>query len=79
MAKASNTGVRPTIRMVAELAGVSTATVSYVLSGRRGDAGPGVSDPTAEKVKAVAERLGYRPNQQPGLLGQGGRTPSSCL
>jgi LacI family transcriptional regulator len=49
--------------MVAELAGVSTATVSYVLSGRRGDAGPGVSDPTAEKVKAAAERLGYRPNQ----------------
>lgn len=63
MAKTSNTGVRPTIRMVAELAGVSTATVSYVLSGRRGDGGPGVSDPTAEKVKAAAERLGYRPNQ----------------
>ncbi|GGV31178.1 MULTISPECIES: LacI family DNA-binding transcriptional regulator [Paenarthrobacter] len=63
MAKASSTGVRPTIRMVAELAGVSTATVSYVLSGRRGDGGPGVSDPTAEKVKAAAERLGYRPNQ----------------
>lgn len=63
MAKASSTGVRPTIRMVAELAGVSTATVSYVMSGRRGEAGPGVSDPTAEKVKAAAERLGYRPNQ----------------
>ncbi|MDI2036196.1 LacI family DNA-binding transcriptional regulator [Paenarthrobacter nitroguajacolicus] len=63
MAKAGSTGVRPTIRMVAELAGVSTATVSYVLSGRRGDGGPGVSDPTAEKVKAAAERLGYRPNQ----------------
>ncbi|MEV7605442.1 LacI family DNA-binding transcriptional regulator [Paenarthrobacter sp. NPDC089322] len=63
MAKTNNTGIRPTIRMVAELAGVSTATVSYVLSGRRGDAGPGVSDPTAEKVKAAAERLGYRPNQ----------------
>ncbi|MEV7660247.1 LacI family DNA-binding transcriptional regulator [Paenarthrobacter sp. NPDC089316] len=63
MAKTGNTGVRPTIRMVAELAGVSTATVSYVLSGRRGDGGPGVSDPTAEKVKAAAERLGYRPNQ----------------
>lgn len=63
MARTSNTGVRPTIRMVAELAGVSTATVSYVLSGRRGDGGPGVSDPTAEKVKAAAERLGYRPNQ----------------
>lgn len=63
MAKTSSARVRPTIRMVAELAGVSTATVSYVLSGRRGDGGPGVSDPTAEKVKAAAERLGYRPNQ----------------
>ncbi|MFF1828043.1 LacI family DNA-binding transcriptional regulator [Paenarthrobacter sp. NPDC058040] len=63
MAGTNSTGVRPTIRMVAELAGVSTATVSYVMSGRRGDGGPGVSDPTAEKVKAAAERLGYRPNQ----------------
>lgn len=63
MANAGNTGVRPTIRMVAELAGVSTATVSYVLSGRRGDGGPGVSDTTADKVKSAAEQLGYRPNQ----------------
>ncbi|UVJ40811.1 LacI family DNA-binding transcriptional regulator [Arthrobacter sp. CJ23] len=63
MAKTTGTGQRPTIRMVAELAGVSTATVSYVLSGRRGDGGPGVSDPTADKVKSAAERLGYRPNQ----------------
>ncbi|NJC23800.1 LacI family transcriptional regulator [Arthrobacter pigmenti] len=63
MAKTTGPGTRPTIRMVAELAGVSTATVSYVLSGRRGDTGPGVSDPTAEKVKAAARQLGYRPNQ----------------
>lgn len=63
MAKATGAGVRPTIRMVAAEAGVSTATVSYVMSGRRGEGGPGVSDSTAEKVKSAAERLGYRPNQ----------------
>ncbi len=56
-------GIRPTIRMVAAEAGVSTATVSYVLSGRRGDGGPGVSDVTARKVKDAAVRLGYQPNQ----------------
>ncbi|UKA51229.1 LacI family transcriptional regulator [Arthrobacter sp. FW305-123] len=78
MAKASSTGVRPTIRMVAELAGVSTATVSYVLSGRRGDGGPGVSDPTAEKVKAAAERLGYRPNQAARAI-RTGRTSTVIL
>lgn len=54
---------RPTIRMVAAEAGVSTATVSYVLSGRRGEAGPGCSEATVSRVRAAAERLGYRPNQ----------------
>ncbi|WP_248758808.1 LacI family DNA-binding transcriptional regulator [Pseudarthrobacter sp. SSS035] len=63
MAKTTGTGQRPTIRMVADLAGVSTATVSYVLSGRSGEGGPRVSDPTADKVRSAAERLGYRPNQ----------------
>lgn len=56
--------MRPTIRLVAAEAGVSTATVSYVLSGRAGSAsGPGVSPGTIERVHQVAERLGYRPNQ----------------
>ncbi|MFJ3957536.1 LacI family DNA-binding transcriptional regulator [Arthrobacter sp. NPDC090010] len=56
--------VRPTIRMVAERAGVSTATVSYVLSGRGpGTKGPGVKAETTRRVREAAEELGYRPNQ----------------
>lgn len=54
---------RPTLRMVAERAGVSTATVSYVFSGRSGSAsGAGVAEATAAKVLAAAEELNYRPN-----------------
>ena len=61
---APHTAVRPTIRMVADLAGVSTATVSYVLSGRgSGAKGPGVKEETTRKVRDAAEELGYRPNQ----------------
>lgn len=55
---------RPTIRTVATAAGVSTATVSYVLSGRAGtDRGASVSEATVAKVRAAAAQLGYRPNQ----------------
>lgn len=54
---------RPTIKSVAQAAGVSTATVSYVLSGRNGNAGPGVSPSTALRVQEAARALGYRPNQ----------------
>ncbi|MFB4349410.1 LacI family DNA-binding transcriptional regulator [Microbacterium sp. CR_7] len=54
---------RPTLRMVAERAGVSTATVSYVFSGRAGSAsGAGVAEATAAKVLAAADELNYRPN-----------------
>lgn len=53
---------RPTLRMVAELAGVSTATVSYVFSGRNGG-GSGVAEPTARRVLEAAEQLNYRPNR----------------
>jgi len=54
---------RATLRMVAEAAGVSTATVSYVVSGRAGRRGTaGVSAETARRVREAAERLGYRPN-----------------
>lgn len=52
---------RPTMKAVAQEAGVSTATVSYVLSGRSGG-GPGVSEATVERVRDAVERLGYRPN-----------------
>ncbi len=50
--------------MVAERAGVSTATVSYVFSGRAGAAsGSGVAEATAARVLAAAEELNYRPNR----------------
>jgi len=48
--------------MVAELAGVSTATVSYVLSGRTGGR-TGVSEATMDRVRRAAQQLDYHPNQ----------------
>lgn len=47
----------PTIKDVAKLAGVSTATASSVLSGRRN-----VSPRLAAQVRMAVESLGYRPN-----------------
>ncbi|WP_258132070.1 LacI family DNA-binding transcriptional regulator [Microbacterium sp. MYb62] len=59
-----NAASRPTLRMVADEAGVSAATASYVLSGRRSTArGPGASEATRERIKEAAQRLGYVPNQ----------------
>lgn len=55
--------IRPTIKTVAAEAGVSTATVSYVLAGRTKGNGSGISPATAQRVHAAATRLGYRPNQ----------------
>lgn len=49
--------MRPTIRNIAEASGVSRGTVDKVLNNRIG-----VSDAVRERVKQVAERLGYRPN-----------------
>ncbi|WP_185908423.1 LacI family DNA-binding transcriptional regulator [Streptomyces sp. WAC02707] len=50
---------RPTSRDVAQAAGVSQAAVSLVL----GDKWRGrVSEPTAQRVRDAARRLGYRPN-----------------
>jgi len=49
--------------MVADLAGVSTATVSYVFSGRAGSNGSGVAEETARRVHAAADELNYRPNR----------------
>lgn len=54
---------RPTIKTVAAEAGVSTATVSYVLAGRTKGNGSGISPATAQRVHAAATMLGYRPNQ----------------
>lgn len=59
----STTRRRPTLRMVAERAGVSTATVSYVFSGRDGVSGAGVAPDTIRRVREAAEQLNYRPNR----------------
>lgn len=55
-------GSKPTIRDVAEAAGVSLTTVSYVLSGRPGG-NTRISQPTQDRVHAAAHRLGYVPNR----------------
>jgi DNA-binding LacI/PurR family transcriptional regulator len=49
--------MRPTIREVAREAGVSVATVSHALSGKRP-----VSGATRKRITTAARRLGYRPN-----------------
>jgi DNA-binding LacI/PurR family transcriptional regulator len=51
----------PTQRDVAHHAGVSTATVSYILSGRRDRRNP-VTDETRERVLSAARALGYQRN-----------------
>lgn len=48
---------RPTIRDVARLAGVSTATVSYVMNQTRV-----LSSETEQKVRLAIEALSYMPN-----------------
>lgn len=50
---------RPTGRDVAQLAGVSQATVSLVFSGS--EAGHRVSEATRQRVREAARSLGYRP------------------
>lgn len=50
-------GTRVTISQVANLAGVSTTTVSHVLSGKRF-----VSEANRERVHQAVQELGYRPN-----------------
>ena len=51
---------RPTSRDVAAAAGVSRATVSYVLNGA--DEKHRITPATRDRVLAVAQRLGYEPN-----------------
>lgn len=52
-------GAAPTLRKVAQEAGVSLASASYALRGH-----PTVSAETRRKVEAVAARMGYRVNPQ---------------
>jgi LacI family transcriptional regulator len=60
MGQPSASGDRPTLRMVAAEAGVSVATVSYVLSGRHRS--HTIKDSTANRVREAATKLGYRRN-----------------
>ncbi|MEV0095014.1 LacI family DNA-binding transcriptional regulator [Streptomyces sp. NPDC050738] len=48
---------RPTIKDIARRAGVSESAVSFALNGR-----PGVSQGTRDRVRRVAEELGWQPN-----------------
>ncbi|MGW0732571.1 LacI family DNA-binding transcriptional regulator [Streptomyces sp. NPDC002851] len=48
---------RPTIKDIARRAGVSESAVSFALNGR-----PGVSEGTRERIRRVAEELGWQPN-----------------
>ncbi|GAA3874877.1 MULTISPECIES: LacI family DNA-binding transcriptional regulator [Streptomyces] len=57
---------RPTIADVAELAGVSRATVSFVLNNR-----PGVALATQERVRSAAEKLGWTPSRSARALSTG--------
>lgn len=49
------------LKDIAQLAGVSTSTVSFVLNGK-GDA-MRISKPIADKITAIAKKAGYHPNQ----------------
>lgn len=51
---------------VAEKAGVSLTSASFAMSGR-----PGVSEPVAARVRAIAAELGYVPNMQARSLASG--------
>ncbi|PTY04987.1 hypothetical protein DB347_20065 [Opitutaceae bacterium EW11] len=59
MPQAPDPAPRPNVRMIAERAGVSTATVSLAL--RRH---PRISADTRKRVVKAAEELGYRPDPQ---------------
>jgi LacI family transcriptional regulator len=53
---------RVTLTDVAVQAGVSPTTASYILNGRSSQMR--ISQTTQQRVRTVAERLGYRPNRQ---------------
>lgn len=57
---------RVTIKDIAEAAEVSITTVSHALSGKGR-----LPDPTRERVQAIAEELGYRPNANARGLAKG--------
>ncbi|MGK5548266.1 LacI family DNA-binding transcriptional regulator, partial [Streptomyces sp. URMC 127] len=66
---------RPTIKDIARRAGVSESAVSFALNGR-----PGVSEATRERVRRVAEQLGWQPSTAArALSGEGAATAGLVL
>lgn len=63
---AERSGTRVRLIDVAQKAGVSLTTASFAMSGR-----PGVSEPVAARVRAIAAELGYVPNMQARSLASG--------
>jgi DNA-binding LacI/PurR family transcriptional regulator len=57
---------RPTMADVAARAGVSRTLVSFILDGK-----PGASDATRQRVLAIADEIGYRPDSAARLLALG--------
>lgn len=61
-----------TIRDIAAEAGVSIALVSFVMNGKSdGKGGYRVNKETAERIRSVAERLNYQPNDAARMLRSG--------
>lgn len=56
---------RVSLKAIAETVGVSPATVSYALRGR-----PGVSSAMRDKVRKIAEEMGYRPDPMVSALAE---------
>lgn len=66
---------RPTMKDIARHAGVSQSAVSFALNGR-----PGVSEDTRDRVRRVAEELGWRPSTAArALSGEGAATVGFVL
>src|SRR5512139_3964590 len=62
----AGTSRRPTMADVAARAGVSRTLVSFILDGK-----PGASVETRQRVLAIADEIGYRPDSVARLLAQG--------
>lgn len=66
MSPSESAARRPTMADVAARAGVSRTLVSFILDGK-----PGASAQTRQRVLAIAEEIGYRPDSAARLLAQG--------